>query len=266
MPRGSRDRQRGVVVPGLCAPEPSRHDHKPGERDKRQRRPQEESVLGRGQDAPGVRREPVHLPADEPGGSDTPVQGEICRGLRQEAHAACERGAGSRAERRPQPLLRILQHSHRQIDGGRGEECHILLAHHHHEGAGGAERESARERPPLAHVQPHHDEERDREGRCGMRHRWREVRIEEERRADPDGERRKNALRRCRALLFPPHGLTTAMPRCHRSRTRSTPPRHTARHSHREGPPIRRPAPAALRHRRRRRTAPTAAPTPRLRS
>ena len=161
-------------------------------RDQRQRRPHEESVLGREEHLQRVRRDPVHLAADGCVRADVAVQDGVAGSLGEEHHR--ERGAAG--ERRWHTGFEIPSREgpDREIERRSEDEEQVLLPDHRHQRPRRAERERAAHGPPLAHAEPCPGEERDPERRAGVRERRRDVHIEEQRRAEPDRERRPEAV------------------------------------------------------------------------
>ena len=75
----------------------NRQDDKPRKRERRERRPQEEAMLGRAQHFERVRRLPVHLPRHELRRPEVPVESLVGEELRQQANRKGE--AAGRGDR-----------------------------------------------------------------------------------------------------------------------------------------------------------------------
>ena len=140
--------------------------------------------------------------------------------------------------------------SHQPVDRRSDRDEHVLLAHHRQQRRERAEHDQAAQRPSLPHPQPGQHEQRRRERRTRMRHRRRDVHVEEQRRADPYGDRRDQRQghpvrrpaatrdRRTAAAQSPSTAPATAIrtPRIHtppppRTAANSRPPRSTSRPS-----------------------------------
>jgi hypothetical protein len=120
-----------------------------------------------------------------------PVQRVVREKLRHEPDGESGDAGNGRSE------ARLRSGSPQEIDDRPDDEEDILLPDHSHERAGETEDRSAARRPRTPYVQPHCDEQRDRERGTRVRKRRRDVHIKKEGRADPHrdsfGERRPEA-------------------------------------------------------------------------
>ena len=192
-------------------PEPARHaGREPDDGEQRQRRPEHEPVLGRREHAEGVRREPVQLAHDQARGERIAVQGQVGQELRRvadrERREPRDRMSGEAPSRRAERVLR----RHATTPGPNRAPAPATISRSCSRTITISAAVAPSATPPPIDQRSRtcsHDEEegRHREGLAGVRHRRRDVHVEDQRRAEPDGERgRERAAAQAEAVRHRP--------------------------------------------------------------